>query len=209
MSRGKHSRTRRLKHPPTIDHLRTKYDAPSGSHVAEGEAVVHHTTPDDVAAYLMDLNSKDFQTKLNRDLYPCYEVREVVNGHHSIMFNEIRTSPFQNRTMVVSLLWKKVCNEPLTYVWCAVSIDGHASVRPEDEAHTLRADLSRCVRLTALSSHSTKLEMVTTLDLKGNFPKWFVDAVILPQVAEVATSTRRLGHVSRTELALAEIASYA
>ena len=154
----KHGRARRLKHPPTVDHLRTKYDAPSGSYIAEGEAVVHHATPEDVVAYLMDVNSKDFQTRLNRDLYPCYEVREVVNGHHSIMFNEIRTFPFQNRTMVVSLLWKKVCDEPLTYLWCAVSIDGHASVRPEDEAHTLRADLSRCVRLTALSSHSTKLE---------------------------------------------------
>jgi hypothetical protein len=130
----------------------------------------------------MDVNSRDFQTRLNRDLYPCYELREVVNQHHSIMFNEIRPPPFQNRTMVVSLVWKKVCDEPLTYLWCAVSIDSHPSVRPEDEAHALRADLARCVRLTALSSQSTKLEMVTSLDLKGNFPSWFVNAVILPQI---------------------------
>jgi hypothetical protein len=50
----------------------------------------------------------------------------------------------------------------------AASIDGHASVSREEEAHAVRADLARCVKLTALSNHSTKLE--TSLDLKGNFP---------------------------------------
>ena len=163
-------RTRRLKCPSTVNRLQAKYDALRGVWIGEGQAVIYHATPEDVVAYLMDVNSRDFQARLNRDLYPCYEVRELVNEHHSIMFNKIRPPPFQDRTMVVSLVWKKVCDEPLTYLWCAVSIDGHASVSREEEAHAVRADLARCVKLTALSSHSTKLEMVTSLDLKGNFP---------------------------------------
>ena len=113
---------------------------------------------------------RHFQSKLNRDLYPRYEVREIVNEHHSILFAETRSPPFRPRTLVCSLLWKKVCDEPLTYVWCAVSIDGHASVSAEDELQAVRADVVRCVKLTALSAHLTKLEVVTSLDPKGNFP---------------------------------------
>ena len=113
---------------------------------------------------------RHFQSKLNRDVYPHYEVREIVNEHHSILFAETRSPPFRPRTLVCSLLWKKVCDEPLTYVWCAVSIDGHASVSAEDELQAVRADVVRCVKLTALSAHLTKLEVVTSLDPKGNFP---------------------------------------
>jgi hypothetical protein len=131
---------------------------------------------------------RHFQSKLNRDLYPRYEVREIVNEHHSILFAETRSPPFRPRTLVCSLLWKKVCDEPLTYVWCATSIDGHASVTPEAEAHAVRASILRCVKLTALSSHSTKLEMATSLDLKGSFPSWFTSAVVLPQVVPVPAS---------------------
>jgi hypothetical protein len=165
-----HGRARRLKCPPTVSRLQTNYDVQGGVWIGEGEAVILGATPEHVVAYLMDLKSKHFQSRLNRNLYPCYEVREIVNEHHSIMFNQIRFPPFQSRTMVVSLVWKKLCDEPLTYVWSAVSIDGHVSVRPEDEADAVRADLARCVKLTALSSHSTLLELATSLDLKGNFP---------------------------------------
>ena len=173
---------RRLSRPATVDRLQTKYDEGSGGYIGEGEASIYGATPEDVVAYLMDVGSRDFQNRLNRQLYPCYEVRELVNEHHSIVFNEMHKAPFQNRTWVASLVWRKACDEPLTYVWCAASIDGHASVAPAAEAHAVRAGILRCVKLTALSSHSTKLEMVTSLDLKGRFPSWFTRAVILPQV---------------------------
>jgi len=179
---------RRLSRPATVDRLQTKYDEGSGGYIGEGEASIYGATPEEVVAYLMDVDSRDFQNRLNRQLYPCYEVRELVNEHHSIVFNEMHRAPIQNRTMVCSLLWKKVCDEPLTYVWCATSIDGHASVTPEAEAHAVRASILRCVKLTALSSHSTKLEMATSLDLKGSFPSWFTSAVVLPQVLPVPAS---------------------
>jgi hypothetical protein len=174
--------TRRLHRPATVDRLQIKHDERSGGYIGEGEAKISGATPEDVVAYLMDVNSRHFQSRLSRELYKCYEVRDVVNEHHSIVFNEMHQAPFQTRTFIVSLIWKRACDDPLTYIFAAASIDNHASVSPEAEAHAVRADILRCVKLTALSSHSTKLEMVTSLDLKGSFPSWFTNAIVLPQV---------------------------
>jgi hypothetical protein len=44
-------------------------------------------TPEEVVAYLMDIDGRHFQAKLDREFYPCYETREVVSRHHVVMFN--------------------------------------------------------------------------------------------------------------------------
>ena len=75
-----------------------------------------------------------------------------------------------------------MCDEPLTYLWCAGSIGGHPSVTPHDEARCIRAEGIRCARLTALSSRATRLELVTWFDPKGVFPAWLVHDVLLPQM---------------------------
>jgi hypothetical protein len=64
------------------------------------------------------------------------EVLEDVNGHRIVIFNEMRIAPFANRTWLNMGVWKRVSDEPRTYIWVLVPIQNHKDLHPEVSAHT-------------------------------------------------------------------------
>jgi hypothetical protein len=59
------------------------------------------------------------------------EVLEDVNGHCIVIFNEMRIAPFANRTWLNMGVWKRVSDEPRTYIWVLVPIQSHKGLRTE------------------------------------------------------------------------------
>ena len=56
-----------------------------------------------------------------------------------------------NRTFLSALLWQKISNAPLTYVWVSVPVKRHDKLLPEHEAHATRANFTRVFRLTPIN----------------------------------------------------------
>jgi NAD(P)-dependent dehydrogenase (short-subunit alcohol dehydrogenase family) len=44
-----------------------------------------------------------------------------------------------NRTFLNALLWQKVSDTPLTFIWVTVPIEHHTEISAEDEAHAIGA----------------------------------------------------------------------
>ena len=80
------------------------------------------------------------------------------------------------------LLWQKVSDAPLTYVWVGVPIEHHDKVREQDEAHATRAKGIRSVRLIRISESETKLEYSFSLDLTGSVPRYLTNNIAKPQL---------------------------
>jgi hypothetical protein len=67
-----------------------------------------------------------------------------------------------------------------TYVWCTYPIASHSTVRLSDDSHAVRAELVRCIRLTRLAHGATRLEYACSVDLKGRFPTWLTNSLVIP-----------------------------
>jgi len=158
-----------------------KLDAPTNRLIGYAEGLVRGASPEEVVAYLMDIESKFVQGSQNRNVTVRFEVVGAVNDHHKIVFTETKTLPFSNRTFLTSLICKKISDDPPTWGWVTVSIPGHARMRPEDEQHAVRGEVMRCVRLTAVSGKETRVEYACWLDLKGSFPKWLTHNIAMPE----------------------------
>jgi hypothetical protein len=83
-----------------------KLDVNSNRLIGYTEGIVRGASPEDVIAYLMDIESRFVQADQNRDVTVRFEVLQKVNDHHNAVFTEIKTAPFTNRTFVNSL----ICN---------------------------------------------------------------------------------------------------
>ena len=160
-------RARQLKHGPTVESSWTKLGE-DGVLVGHTELVIHGTSPLDIIAFLMDADSNYIRSRRNHNVDVRYGVREVRNPHHSVTFNEVKTAPFQNRTFLQAVLWKKLSDTQ--FVWCTYPIADHPTVQPSDESHAVRAELVRCIRATYLAQGATRLEYACSVDLKGRFP---------------------------------------
>ena len=108
---ARRTRARPLKQMPTIDRLRLKRDIKTGRLVGEGQALIR-APPEHILAYLSDTTGKHFQSRLNRNIYVRYETREVKNDHHAVLLIEMKTEPFRNRLLLVSVIWKKLSDDP-------------------------------------------------------------------------------------------------
>jgi len=86
----------------------------------------------------------------------------------------------QTRTFLNARLWQKVSDTPLTYVWVTVPIEDHAKISLEDEAHTTRAEVVRCIRATQTAPDMTRIEYACSSDLKGRVPSWLTDQLVVP-----------------------------
>jgi hypothetical protein len=98
-------------------------------------------------------------------------------------FFEAKATPFHNRTFLNAILWKQLSDAQ--YVWCACPIAAHPSVQPGDESHAVRAEVSRCIRLTLIAENATMVEYACTMDLKGHLPKWFTNRVAIPTLVKL------------------------
>ena len=174
------TKKRRFAHGETIDAARLEIDRKTGRLVGEVRAVIRGP-PEHVVAYLMDLNGKHFNSKLNPKIVVRYEAREVKSVHHTVAFLEFKTPPFTNRTFLLSLVWKKLSDDPRTYAWVAMSIDRHHSLSSHEEAHAVRGGMEKCVLLTDIGDGSTRLDYAVAADLKGRFPEHFTQKIALPQ----------------------------
>ncbi len=104
---------------------------------------------------------------------------------HVIVFIELKTPPFRNRTWLTSMVCKRICDDPQQFVWVGAPLDAHPSIRPEDEEHAIRADGMRCLRLTSLGTDQTRLEFACTLDLRGSFPQWLTNKIAVPTLLHI------------------------
>jgi hypothetical protein len=172
-------KARSMRCSKTVELAETKHDEKSGLLIGHVEAEVR-TSPEQVVAFLMHFGSKFFRSTLNLAVEVRREVLEVRSPHHSVVFLEKKSAPLQNRTWLIALLWQKVCDTPLTYVWVCVPTEHHSKISPEDEAHAIRAEVMRCVRVTQTAPGVTRIEYACSLDMKGHCPSWLADRVVTP-----------------------------
>ena len=132
-------------------------------------------------------------SRVDPSVYVHYEKREAKNSHHLIAFTEMKNPPFHNRTFLTATIWKKLSEAPATYAWVTAPLDTHPSVKPEDERHAVRAEIHRCVRLTAVGEASdiTKFEYAVSLDLKGHVPKRLIQGIAVPAAMGLAYAVQQ------------------
>jgi hypothetical protein len=174
--KGKARSMRRCK---TVKLAETKHDERSGLLIGHVVAEVR-TSPELVVAFLMHIDSKYNRSTLNPEVDVRQEVLEVRSPHHTVVFFETKSAPLCNRTILNAQLWQKVSDAPLTYVWVTVPIESHAKVAPEDEAHSVRAELVRCIRATQTAVGVTRIEYASSLDLKRHYPSSLAERVAIP-----------------------------
>ena len=169
-----------FKHGPTIDSSWTKLDKRSGLLVGNTECVIRGAGPFDIMAYLMDLSGRHFRSTLDPETDIRDDLREVRNSHHIVEFYEGTAAPFNNRTFLQSLVWKRLSDAQ--FVWCLAPIADHPSVTPSDERDTVRAEAVRVLRFTVIAQNVTRVEYACTLDLKGHCPTWLTNNLVIPNL---------------------------
>jgi hypothetical protein len=173
-------KARPMRPSKTVELAKTKHDEKSGLLIGHVEAEVR-TSAEQVVAFLMHFDSKFLRSiEWNPEVDVRREVLEVKSPHHTVVFLEKKTAPFHNRTWLNALLWQKVSDTPLTYVWVTVPIEHHAKISAEDEAQAIRAEASRCIRVTQTAPGVTRIEYACSLDLKGRFPSWLTERLAIP-----------------------------
>jgi hypothetical protein len=175
-------KVRSLKHSKTVKVARVRHNETTGQIVGEVECVIHGASPHELVAYLMHFDSKINKSLLSSEVDVRHETLEVLNLHHTVVFSEMKTAPLGNRTFMGAMLWQKVSDAPVTYIWVFIPIKDHPKVPIEQEAHAVRGEVARCVQLTYISDELTSMRYLCTADLKGHLPRWFVDQVALPQL---------------------------
>lgn len=178
-------KVRSLKMSQTVRTAQVRSDEKTGQLIGEVECAVRGVSPEELVAYLMHFDSKLNESQLNSEVDVRYEILEVKSLRHMVAFSEMKTAPLLNRTFMGAMLWQKICEAPVTYVWVAVPIEGHPKVPAEEEAHALRGEVTRCFQLTGLSDGSTKMRYVCSANLKGRLPQWFSDQVALPSLMQL------------------------
>ncbi len=173
-------RVRSFRRSNTATVAQTKFDKASGRLMGRVELVVG-ASPEHIIASLMHFDSKLNESLRTPELDVHDEVLEVKSPHHTVVFLEKRIAPsFHNRTWLSALLWRKVADAPLTYVWVGVPIKHHAKLPPKREAGSVRADGTRAFRVTHVADGKTKLEYACSLDLRGHFPQWATNSLVIP-----------------------------
>ncbi len=165
----------------TMEWARAKRDRNTGLLVVRARAVVRGASPQDMVAYSMEYDSRDILSTWDPRVTVRSELLEIVNDHHTCIYNQKRSTGIANRTFLNAILWIRLCMEPLTYVVCVSPIEQHDRIGAADEENCVRAEVMRCSRYTALRPGVTLYEYVCWLDLKGNVPKRVVETVAIPQ----------------------------
>ncbi len=70
----------------------------------------------------------------------------AVFSHKIVVFSEMKTAPFQNRTFLNACVCQRLANG--VWVLAAVPLASHARLAPAEERHALRAEAMRCFRCT-------------------------------------------------------------
>ena len=146
----------------------TKVDPQSSRLVGATTCTVLGAKMEQVAAYIMHADSHAIISGQDPSVTVRLECLERPNTHAVVVYIEMKTAPFQNRTFLNLI----VCQKLSSSVWICVAVpqNSHARIGPHDELHAVRAEATRCFRLTAVSESETLLEYCCWLDLKGSLP---------------------------------------
>jgi hypothetical protein len=170
-----------MKRAKTVQMACTKYDKRTDRLVGEVELLVP-ASPEQVVAFLMHSHSKFNLSHLDPDIDVRWELLEAKNLHHIVCLSEMKTAPFQNRTFLSAILWRKLSDTPPAYVVVTVPIERHAKLHPQDEAHAVRAEMKRVFEITCTGDGSAQVKYACSLDVKGHFPQAFTNAVAIPRL---------------------------
>jgi hypothetical protein len=165
-------KVRPMKHAKTVEMARTKHDKTSGLLLGEVKLLVR-ASPEQVVAFLMHFDSNFHLSRIDPNVEVRYEVLEVQNPHRTAVLAEVNVAPFRNRIILNTLLWKKISNEPLTYLWAAVPIKCHDKLQPDQEVHAVRAELKRVCQLTRTSDGATSSRTRVLLTSRETFRRIF------------------------------------
>ncbi len=172
-------KVRHLKHGATVESSWTKCNE-NDVLIGGTELVIHGASPLDIIAFLMDVDSRYNRSRLDPNVDVRLEIREVRNAHHSVTFYECKLVPFQNRTFHQALVWKKLSDTQ--FFWCTYPIADQPTVNLGDKSNSVRAEVVRCIRATYLQEGATRVEYACTEDLKGHFPTWLTNSIVIPNL---------------------------
>ena len=166
--------------PYTCVRSETKYDPASRLLLGRTVLNIRGATPLAIVSYLLDFDGRHVQSKRS----PANDVRSetvaTVNGHHTIVFFRKKQFGVTDRTFLNSIVAKKVCERPQTYLVAIMPIRSHVSISEKDEAHAVRAENCRVFRVTESAPDVTMMDYTCSLDLKGRVPHRLTNAVCTP-----------------------------
>jgi hypothetical protein len=168
-----------VKQSKSIEFAGAKYNKKTGLMISQVEALIGGASVEELVAYMMHFGSKHNLSKRSLEGYRRWEILEVVNTHCTVALFEMTVAPgFRNRTFLCALLWQKVSDEPLTYIWVQVPIERHDKVTPVDEAHTLRGRRTSCLRVTRVSHDVSKVEYTCSIHEEERLPTRLEDFMV-------------------------------
>jgi hypothetical protein len=172
---------RPVKHAKTIDVAHMRRDMRNGRWWVKIKAVIP-TSPRQVVAFLMQIESKFNDSPSNREFDVGSKVLEAKNLHHVVAFRQATNKPHRDRTFLNALVWRKISDAPLTYIWAEVPIEHHDKLplaSPSSALSTMarqssfsrsssvQAAVTRVALLTRNTAGSTIMEYGCCLDLMG------------------------------------------
>jgi hypothetical protein len=164
------------RHCTTVEMAEAKLDEASDVVFGHVEANVRASL-EHIVAYLMHFDGKHLESQLNPEVDVVNKVLEVSSPHHSVVFVEKKFAPLKSRTLLLSLLWQKVCDAPLTYVWATVPIEHHVRVPLVRDA--VSADVTTCIRLTQMPNGVTRITYSCSADMKVHLPQRLAKKVVV------------------------------
>jgi hypothetical protein len=171
-----------LKHAATVELAETKYDEERHMLLGRAVALIRGATPETLVAYMLNYDSRKIRSEWNPKIDVRGEVVEVVNDHHTIIYNRRKLGHgLSDRAFLNSMIAKKLGDSPVQYVLAGVPIPKHGRITKRDEAGAVRGESFRVFRLTQLGANESKLEYTCSLDLKGLIPQFVTDNIAVPQ----------------------------
>ena len=186
---------KQLKHSASILYSETKLDAATDLLLGRAAAMVR-ATPQEIAAYYHNFDSRHIQSNSNPTVWVRAEVVEHVNAHQTIIFNRAKLGAgHRQRTFLNSTVAKKVEDDPPTYLFVTPPIAQHDKITAKDERGAVRAENCRAFKLTEVAAGITKLEYTCSLNLRGSIPQAITNKVSVPEQLNGAFP-ERLPHTS-------------
>ena len=177
------SRGKQLDLHPTFEQAWMKHDRASKLMIAYAVLTIRGALPDEVAAFMMDRESRITQSSLDPNVQVRLKILEQVNDHHVVDLLEVKTAPFRNRVFITASICKKISGSPSpAFVLVKVPVAKHKLVTRSSERHSVRGENSGCWRLSLASPNITRMEFVHSVDLKGNLPPWLYNKLVLPKM---------------------------
>ena len=116
-----------LKHCKTVKTAQFIQNKKTGRLVGEVECLIR-ASPEQIVAYLMHFESKIRKSQLSIEVVR-HEMLEVKSLHHAVVLSESKAGPgLPNLAAMNAVLWQKVADAPLTYIWVAVPMNDHPEI---------------------------------------------------------------------------------